>query len=370
MSEVEVCTVYSSSQCPPASEWKLELHRFCTILGSPRLDSDRRLARHTHTERQIIRRSICSLQPGALNDGRPIPIDLSLKIQTYTLSRWRTAPNIDHSSPSKILPFRRTVTAYIKGTRRVGSRRLTAPLKAWSGLFGTSLGTRITRRQKGRCIVLIPSVLLFVLVRVRLRRQGEEGETGSQQPMQPARVACRKPGANKLDPPRTGPLLRPSYVPSAHPHPPRCILSARAHSNIAISATIQLVPPPERHSLCFLLFSSLPHPRGNFLNLPIPVNQLFNMASRPQNIGIKAIEIYFPSQVRACSSRLAPMSPPRRVLSPSTSANCSSRLGFGLVLTTSRAKIVCRAIRARAVRRRQCRQVHNWSWPDQDGFLR
>lgn len=31
------------------------------------------------------------------------------------------------------------------------------------------------------------------------------------------------------------------------------------------------------------------------------------MASRPQNIGIKAIEIYFPSQVRTAPHRTAPL---------------------------------------------------------------
>lgn len=139
---------------------------------------------------------------------------------------------------------------------------------------------------------------------------------------------------------------------------------------------VQLIPSPRTPLSLFLSLPPSSSPLQNLSPSPHTTSLALKMATRPQNIGVKAIEVYFPSQVRA--PRLAPASrPPPRcrilglgpVLPPSTTANCLPCLEPGLVLTISRAKTVCRAVRARDVRRRQCRKVHNWSGPDQDGFL-
>lgn len=66
------------------------------------------------------------------------------------------------------------------------------------------------------------------------------------------------------------------------------------------------------------------------------------MSARPQNIGIKAIEVYFPSQV--CILRMP--------------------LEMNVLIKT-----VCRPGWARKVRWREWGQIHHWSWPDQDELL-
>lgn len=70
------------------------------------------------------------------------------------------------------------------------------------------------------------------------------------------------------------------------------------------------------------------------------------MTARAQNIGIKAIEVYFPTQV--------------------SDLGCFFKY---LKLYTDVSIAVCRPSRAREVRWRCCWQIHHWSRPDQDELL-
>lgn len=182
-----------------------------------------------------------------------------------------------------------------------------------------------------------------------------------------ARVACRTPGANKLDP-SSRPSYVVGYVPSAHR---ACILSGRAHSSIAISAARTTRPSPRSLSS---VFPTLPFSSSPLRTTPSKSSYQSHSSQHgfsPPEHRHQGHRGLLP-QPGTCA-RLAPGSP--RVAScalfclPTQTTNCSPFAGSGHVLTVPRRKTVCRAVRARAVRRRQYRKVHNWSRPDQDVFL-
>ena len=100
-----------------------------------------------------------------------------------------------------------------------------------------------------------------------------------------------------------------------------------------------------------------------------------SMAARPQNIGIKAIEIYFPSQVRRISS--AGSWPPRtrRHRCPPSHAPTTHPFTpynpWARHPQTDTCRItVCGADGTREVRRCRHGEVHHWPRPDEDELLR
>lgn len=141
---------------------------------------------------------------------------------------------------------------------------------------------------------------------MRLRRQGKKGAPGSQQAVLPESHAGHQGLTNWTPPPSIlcGSLrtIRPPtptalafYLPEPTP-------------TSQFLPPVQLILPPRTPSSLFptLPFSSSPtrkHPPS-----PHTSPLALNMASRPQNIGIKAIEVYFPSQVRAHHAPASPMS--------------------------------------------------------------
>lgn len=160
-----------------------------------------------------------------------------------------------------------------------------------------------------------------------------------------------------------------TYHPPTHAHR-ACILSARAHSNIAISAARTTITPRSSCPPLFLFFPSLPHPFENTLQPLVPVKHLSKWLLVPRTLASRPLRSTSPARYALPSCPSPQCRVLQSVLLPDTAANCSPIFVLGLALTFSRAKIVCRAVRARAVRRRQCRKVHNWSRPDQDGLLR
>ena len=124
-----------------------------------------------------------------------------------------------------------------------------------------------------------------------------------------------------------------------------------------IACLIHLLPQIRSRMLFPLDLFLLPRPLLFPQTSLAKANRSPVMASRPQNIGIKAIEIYFPSQVCVYAApwhRRVPL----------------HYYPFSPTSLTVLNRTVCRAIRAREVRWRRYGQIHDRPRPDQDELLR